>query len=638
MLANELGEKFIVLSEFKLSDPGEAIKNFLSGFTECEEIGSKACLIALPYVYLSPVQELIKDHNITIGSQEMNNADLKSFTGSIAAKMLKLKDSHFVIVGRHKNRKLGENDDAINQKVVRALEAGITPFLCIGEDFNQFEARETKEVIAQQISTAIKNISNDELSKIFFLCEAPWLDTTLQDITEDLLIEHYGLYRNILRDCVDEGIFSALKIVYKIPENFKCKDSFIKALQPKGFFCAKPSQLLPLLNDEALCLVCDVETPDKNTFDQEALIDEAFDLDDNSSIENTKEEIAVDKESPEKEALNETFEEGATEERNRSIGNEEPLAEISHEREVEKIDIEKLNVEGDDERGSKNDLLVVDSLANSFNEEKLVESAENKIESPKNKNEENPDIANKTTHENTALVDDSSIEKVKNEASFESTVYLESEKVASEELQEGFDGDKEVLKDHLPSTQEENLMTKVLIKEEVEEKFQEFGKLDKKLTLLYEQLNQKVNEHSELKKEIVERNHKVQEKLKQLDPVISQHINLGDVAFFKEHPDKAAEGSDVLDEILVINEMAGDVGAASHQISTMNSQAKDIRNRLESLWQFFTANRSLVKQSFPDLLPTLPQILKEKAPEFDLTLLDCSKLLGQRVHLMNLEP
>lgn len=588
MFGTDFEEKFIVLSQFKLSDSGEVIKKFLSSFAECQT-DSKACLIALPYVYLSPVQTLISDNKITIGSREMNNADPGSFTGTIAAKMLKLKDSHFVLLGTYEKRKLGENDDSINQKIHRALEADITPFLCIGENFDQFESGDTEAVISKQIEQGIRGLTVEQLGKIIILCEAPWVDSTLRDITVDLLVDHYRLYKRLLRECVGEDAFLSLQVVYRIPENFAATEKLVKALQPRGFYCSNSNDLLPLLDDATLC------------FSQnEAAIDDFLD-------EQNLEEKAEDIESY-----------GSTEEPQIQV--DQGIAETSKEENGDTIsNFLQTSIQ------SENLLEEVEQngAENSFQEGLDLEREGAELDEEFREKLADEPHDSKTKAKAASAVDDSGMSRPSpSDGDLKQETIENNLPIADEDL--------------LPATETEGVMTEVLNKDEVENKLQELGKLHKELSTIYEELENKVKGYAALKKEIVEKNHHVQEGLKELDPVIAQHINRGDVAFFKENPEKANEGSEVLDEILVINEIAQEIGTLFQQISSLNLKAKDIRHRLEDVWNFFTANRLEIKNSLPELLPNLPPLLKEKEPQFDLALFDSSKLQGQRVRPMNL--
>ena len=54
-------------------------------------------------------------------------------TGEISAQMLKEFGGQFVIVGHSECRQRGESATLVAKKALAAIEAGLTPILCVGE-------------------------------------------------------------------------------------------------------------------------------------------------------------------------------------------------------------------------------------------------------------------------------------------------------------------------------------------------------------------------------------------------------------------------------------------------------------------------------------------------------------------------
>src|SRR5438876_606447 len=73
----------------------------------------------------------------TLPSGARNCADQKSgaFTGEVSAAMLRQAGAGYVIAGHSERRNVyGESDALVARKLALAIEAGLTPVLCIGED------------------------------------------------------------------------------------------------------------------------------------------------------------------------------------------------------------------------------------------------------------------------------------------------------------------------------------------------------------------------------------------------------------------------------------------------------------------------------------------------------------------------
>lgn len=643
MCPDDVKEKFIVLSQFKLSDSGEVIKRFFSDFSECN-LRFQACFLAVPYAYLSPIKTLIDEEKIVIGSREMNNVEPGSFTEAISAKMLSLKDCRFVLLGLYENRKFGENDESINKKIHKALESNLTPFLCIGENFEQFENHETEAIITTQIQQRTKNFNVEELKKIVFVCEAPWMDAILKDLTEDFLIEHYEIYRNVLKKCLGEDVFSSIQIIYKISDKCKAPTKIVKALNPQGFYALHPAELLTFLQDEAfdsLFYEKSLQPPLKNF---EAL-ETINPLEDNSQelsavfsetndIHNVNEEKESFNFSEEENVKEEVFEDSLLEnsyfvEKNNDFSaneffNEEKntsFEDVTDENKKASVD-EKPIFEDNELTNDSENVVFEDPLPT---EKKEVLSA---LESEEKQLEES--FKEKLSSDN--LEDSKTKEYTDTQKPFVESVY-ESDSTIKEKSEES---SFIATENDFPPIQSEDTMAETSSKASIEENNEKLIKFHKELFALYEELDNKVKTYKHLKQELLEKNQKIQQDLNLIDPVIAKHINLGDVAFFKENPQKAVEASEVLDEILAINALAQKIGAIPYQVSALNLKAKDVRRRLEEVWKFFTAHWQEIKRTFPELLPNLPELLKNKEPDFDLSVLDSFTLLGNRIRLMNL--
>ncbi|MCK4375925.1 MAG: triose-phosphate isomerase, partial [Candidatus Brocadiae bacterium] len=128
-----------------------------------------------PFVYLKSVADALAGSAIAVGAQNMYTEPEGAYTGEVAGPMLLDVGCRYVILGHSERRHvLGEGDGVINAKVLRALEFGLEPILCLGEKLEQREAGETEDVVSGQLRAALKGVSAEQMAVVTIAYEPVW--------------------------------------------------------------------------------------------------------------------------------------------------------------------------------------------------------------------------------------------------------------------------------------------------------------------------------------------------------------------------------------------------------------------------------------------------------------------------------
>src|SRR5207302_6765478 len=149
-----------------------------------------------PFINLPAAVEAAKGSKVTIGGQDVYWEKEGAFTGEISTSMLLAVGCTHVIIGHSERRQyFGETDDTVNLKLKAALEAGLTPIVCVGEVLEEREAGLTDDVLRRQCVRAFHKLSGKKASKLVIAYEPVWAIGTGKTATPQIAAEAHALIR-----------------------------------------------------------------------------------------------------------------------------------------------------------------------------------------------------------------------------------------------------------------------------------------------------------------------------------------------------------------------------------------------------------------------------------------------------------
>lgn len=112
---------------------------------------------------------------LRLGAQTAHYLNEGAHTGEISLPMLKDLGVEFVIVG-HSERRMyyGETDAGVNRKAHAALDAGVTPIVCVGEGGDDRQANRTAIIVLGQIEAALEGLTPEQIPQIVIAYEPIW--------------------------------------------------------------------------------------------------------------------------------------------------------------------------------------------------------------------------------------------------------------------------------------------------------------------------------------------------------------------------------------------------------------------------------------------------------------------------------
>lgn len=117
----------------------------------------------------------LKDSDIHLGAQNVHFEDKGAFTGEANCASLKELGVEYVILGHSERRQyFGETDETVNKKVLKALENGLKPIICVGESLAQKQTGITDEVVCLQTKAALCGVSSAQITDCVIAYEPIW--------------------------------------------------------------------------------------------------------------------------------------------------------------------------------------------------------------------------------------------------------------------------------------------------------------------------------------------------------------------------------------------------------------------------------------------------------------------------------
>jgi triosephosphate isomerase len=121
----------------------------------------------------------------------------------------------YVIIGHSERRQYyGETDSLVNAKVLRSLQSGLIPIVCVGETLVQREQGETARVIATQVRGGLEGLTADKASRIVVAYEPVWAIGTGKTATPTQAQEVHAQIRSLLGSMFGHEVAEGIVIQY----------------------------------------------------------------------------------------------------------------------------------------------------------------------------------------------------------------------------------------------------------------------------------------------------------------------------------------------------------------------------------------------------------------------------------------
>ncbi len=175
--------------------------------------GALDVVVCPTFVHLPLVVERVGGTRVAVAGQDASDEIEGAFTGEVAAWMLAELGCRYTIVGHSERRaRHGESSEGVAAKARAAIEAGVTPIVCVGESLAERDSGRTDAVVSAQLEPVLA-LGADRLDGVVIAYEPVWAIGTGRAATaEQAQAVHAAIRAQIA--AVDSGLAERTRVIY----------------------------------------------------------------------------------------------------------------------------------------------------------------------------------------------------------------------------------------------------------------------------------------------------------------------------------------------------------------------------------------------------------------------------------------
>ena len=207
--------KKVIAGNWKMNMLPDETINYINTIAPLVKDTENEVILCVPYTDLFYALLNAQDTNIKIGAQNMHWEENGAYTGEISAEMLKAINVQYVIIGHSERRQYyNETDETVNKKLIKALQLGLGPIVCVGETLEERESGKTADVITNQVLKALEGLSKEDMLKTIIAYEPIWAIGTGKTATAEDANETIKTIRKEIEKKYGKDVSDCVIILY----------------------------------------------------------------------------------------------------------------------------------------------------------------------------------------------------------------------------------------------------------------------------------------------------------------------------------------------------------------------------------------------------------------------------------------
>ena len=153
-----------IIANFKMYKTADEINEYCNEFVPLVDGCKEKIALCPTFVNIERMVNLLKDTNIFVGAQNCAEHEEGAFTGEVSAKMINNVGAKLVIIGHSERRRYyNESNEAIKEKLDKALKENLTPVVCLSDEGDG----DLDETLQDQLKVILNDVTNTNIVLAF---------------------------------------------------------------------------------------------------------------------------------------------------------------------------------------------------------------------------------------------------------------------------------------------------------------------------------------------------------------------------------------------------------------------------------------------------------------------------------------
>ncbi len=181
----------------------------------CADLKNRQVMIAPTSAALAAVSAATQSSTVKLAAQNSGWEKEGAFTGENSPVMLKDLGVSMVILGHSERRHIfGESDAMVNRRLLAALNFGLQPILCVGEQLADRDQGNTFAVVENQLRAGLEGVSSTQLDQVVVAYEPVWAIGTGKTATKEQAQEVHAFIREKIETLYEKNLAGEIRILY----------------------------------------------------------------------------------------------------------------------------------------------------------------------------------------------------------------------------------------------------------------------------------------------------------------------------------------------------------------------------------------------------------------------------------------